>query len=620
MTTRRVFAALLSTIVAGTMTVGLASTTSSAAGPGTEDPPTPPIPQRYLDQEIDWSVCPFDAQVKQLYPQAPTTSCATVQAPMDWQDPDAHPDIDLRISYSEATEQSRGLMTTNPGGPGGAGLTLSAALGIDEPRLFEQYDLLGFDPRGFGASEPLQCLTTVEELEALPTTPDYRERTRQTHRTERAEAELLSDACSATEFGQFVSSQQTVYDMELLRALLDSRQLNFIGYSYGTWLGSWYADAYPARVGRFVLDSNMDWTHTQWLNVNLDPFSFQRRRDTMLLPWIARHADQIEGMPGTAGEVLAAYEQIRAGLVRLVKAGTSSVRGDDLDGRVASAIYGNTRFIRAALDVLVHQEYLEDPAESGEVEARHVEAAWARLAPALQQYDSLAAAKARYGISTTPTAAPAPVSPLERARARAQGRPGDEVVDLGAVGTTVRCNDTVWRDDPYFYQGAADRQTRRYPFFGYLNGVPMCAYWPYEPQDRDVDMTGSPRMLMITSEIDPATAWEGAKRSHDETSRYTRLVSIDDEGQHGQYIGSASNCAEAAGDLFVFGGELPARDRVCGTTPLPEDGSVYPVDGPLDGNAVDLPGGRHAAQPADQPNPLLQRILDRIAVRDVLAR
>jgi hypothetical protein len=93
-------------------------------------------------------------------------------------------------------------------------------------------------------------------------------------------------------------------------------------------------------------------------------------------------------------------------------------------------------------------------------------------------------------------------------------------------------------------------------------------------------------------------------------------VSIDDEGQHGQYIGSPSACVEEIGDRFVFTGELPARNRVCGTSPLPEDGSVYPVDGPVDGNAVHLPRDRSLAAKAggvNEPNRLLRATMDRVA-------
>ena len=602
----------------------------AVAAPQLTDPPTPSIPQRYLDQPIAWSVCSFDAAIKRLYPQAPTTNCAKVSVPMDWAHPDAHPDVQVAISYSTATGTSKGLMTSNPGGPGGAGLSLSAALAVDKPQLFGDFDLLGFDPRGFGASTPLQCLTTAEALNALPVTPDYKERNKLTHKVEVAEAKLQADACSATEFGQFVSSQQTVYDMDFLRALFKARQLNFIGYSYGTWLGGWYSDTYPARVGRFVLDSNMDWTHTQWDNVNFDPFSGQRRRDTQLFPWIARHADQITGLGKTPAQVLSRYNGIRASLTTLVKAGESSVRGDDLDGKIYSAIYGDARFIRATMDILVNDEFVKDPSDSGAVELRHVDKAWARLAPALQAYDTLAAIRTRYGVSAPAGAAVAPAGAalastdasaatvdtlktvMQDAREQAaRAASGDEVVNLGAIGTTVRCNDTAWNKDPNFYLKEADKMAKKYDFFGYMNGVPMCAFWKWAPQDRKLDLTGSPRILIVQGELDPATAYEGSLRTHNDTKAYTRFVAIDDEGQHGQYIGSASACAEEIGDLYVFTGELPAKDQVCGTSPLPAELSVYPVKGPVDGKAVHLPKSKTAG--TAKANPLLQQVMDTVA-------
>jgi pimeloyl-ACP methyl ester carboxylesterase len=597
----------------------LGATTATATVASPKDPPTPSIPQRYLDQPITWSVCSFDAQVKRLYPQAPTTNCAKVNVPMDWSHPDAHPDIQVAISYSKATGTSKGLMTTNPGGPGGAGLSLSAALATEKPQLFSDFDLAGFDPRGFGQSTPLQCITTAEALNALPVTPDYKERTKLTHKVEVAEAKLQADACAATEFGQFVSSQQTVYDMEFIRALFKARQLNFIGYSYGTWLGGWYADTYPSKVGRFVLDSNMDWTHTQWDNVNFDPFSGQRRRDSQLFPWIARHADQITGLGKTPAQVTAKYNGIRASLTTLVKAGESNVRGDNLDGLIYSAIYGNTRFIRATLDVLVHDEFTKDPSDSGEIELSHVDKAWARLAPNLQAYDTLAALRTRYGVSATAVApgavAAAQVDSLKdvMADARAQAATAtsaDQPVNLGAIGTTVRCNDTAWNKDPNFYTKEADKMAKKYDFFGYMNGVPMCAFWKYAPQDRKLDLTGSPRILIVQGELDPATAYEGSLRTHKDTSAVTRFVAIDDEGQHGQYIGSASSCAEAIGDKYVFSGELPGKDQVCGTTPLPEELSVYPVKGPVDGKAVPLPKSKAGST---KVNSMLQQSLDTVA-------
>ena len=186
----------------------------------------------------------------------------------------------------------------------------------------------------------------------------------------------------------------------------------------------------------------------------------------------------------------------------------------------------------------------------------------------------------------------------------------DQPVNLGAVGTTVRCNDTAWNKDPNFYLREADKMAKKYDFFGYMNGVPMCAFWKYAPQDRKLDLKGSPRILIVQGELDPATAYEGSLRTHQATLQATRFVAIDDEGQHGQYVGSASACAEEIGDRFVFTGELPGKDQVCGTSPLPAELSVYPVDGPVDGNAVHLPKSKTVQT---KVNPLLQQALDEVA-------
>ena len=578
---------------------------ADAAPPSRTDPPAPRIPERYLTQVVSWAPCWFDGAVKSRYPSAPTTSCAKVKVPMDWHAPDAHPDIELAIALSRATGASLGLLATNPGGPGGAGLTLSAALALDKPKLFERYDLLGFDPRGFGESTPLRCLTTVEELNALPTTPDYRERTDQTHAAELAGARLLAKACAATEFAAFVSSRQTVYDMEFLRALLAAPKLSFIGYSYGTWLGGWYADTYPARVGRFVLDSNMDWTHSQWDNVNFDPFSFQRRRDTQLFPWIARHAAQIQGLGATPAAVLSRYDGIRAQVVARLKAGAGIVRGDSLDGLVAGAIYSNVGLVRATLDILVFDEYAKDPA-ADRIAQEHVDRAWARLAPELQALTT--ASLGRYDARPARTVGDA----IRASLADVAGLPADEEVDIGSIGTVVRCNDTLWADTPEAYLRAADSNARTYAYYGYLNGVPMCAFWPHPPQNRIVDLAGSPPLLMVSSELDPATAFEGALRTHRDLSKVTRLVAIDDEGQHGQYVGSASTCVEEIGDKFLFDGTMPTADTLCLTSPLPAETSVFAVSGPLDRNAVPLRGPKSVGR-LHIPNPLLQKVLDQTA-------
>ena len=273
--------------------------------------------------------------------------------------------------------------------------------------------------------------------------------------------------------------------MELIRALLDSRRLNFIGYSYGTWLGGWYADTYPGRVGRFVLDSNMDFTRTQWQNVNFDPFSFQRRRDTQLFPWIARNADLIDGLGNRPARVLARYESIRAGLVSLVRSGESTQRAEDLDGNVASAIYSNVRFVRATLDILVHDEFVRDPSDDGDVDA-------APRRPGVGADQTRSCRRStpwpRSGRGTTSPSASAPVdavtAPRRRGLAEARRRGRGRAAGRGDQPRRDRHHRALQRHEVAPGGAAttceqADRNDRRYPFFGYLNGVPMCAYWPY---------------------------------------------------------------------------------------------------------------------------------------------
>ncbi|MFW6597840.1 alpha/beta fold hydrolase [Propionibacteriaceae bacterium Y2011] len=554
---KRSIRAVLSGFAVAALLATSVTATADARGRGHVGEPGPvEIPQRYLDQEVNWAPCSFDGTVKGLYPDAPDTNCATVTVPMDWQNPDDHPDIQVAIAYSEATGDSKGLMVTNPGGPGGAGLTLSAALAISKTQLFSDYDLLGFDPRGFGRSTRLSCPIDAAELAALPVTPDYRERTKQTHEVEVAEAKLLAKACSATEFAEFVDTQQTVYDMDFLRALLDHDEMNYIGYSYGTWLGTWYADTYPERVGRFILDSNMNWVGDMYDNQTSDSLSFQRRRDQMLFPWIARN-NETYGLGTTAKAVEQRYEQIRAKLVANTKAGVEGPTGYELDIAVLNPIYTNAGFPTAA-EAIVE---LGKVADSGEV------------SPAART--ALAAA--------TDNRAVTPADLLADKRAEAK-QSSEQIVDLGSVGTVVRCNDTPYGSNPQPYLRAADRDTRKYSYIGYFNTVPMCAFWPHQQQPRRMDLTGSPQLLMFQAEGDPATATEGALQSHFRTLRKTVFVGVPQEGQHGLYIDGPSACVEQIGDAFLFDAKatLPKDMTLCATSPLPGDSQVHDLRGPLD--------------------------------------
>lgn len=426
---------------------------------------------------------------------------------------------------------------------------MGAFLGAAKPRLFTDFDLLGFDPRGFGGSERTRCLTTQHKLDSLPDTPDYRERTQQTADAEIAWGKVLWEACAGDEFARFVSTQQIVHDLDFLRALFKAPKLNYIGYSYGTMLGSRYADTYPSKVRRFVLDSNMAFGKGWQQHYSAVPMSGQRRFDKQLIPWLARHADQIDGLGDTPAELKAKYESIRAKLVTLLKAGTSSVRGDRLDRRIFGDLYTNTGMVIAALEILVHDEYTKAPSTSGK---------------------------------------------------------SDEPVDLNGGFYAVMCNDTRWSTDVARHQREAERATAAYPFYGYMVGISECAFWKYPAQERAIDLKGTPRMMMVQGELDVITPYEPALREHRDTKRSTRFVAVDDEGQHGQYVFGPSSCVDEIGDRYVFDGVVPAEDVVCGTSPLPGDTEVHRVRGPVNGG-VHSSNGEMAASSRSSA---LQRVFD----------
>ena len=558
--------------------VAVASTLLLALGTGwlapieaaaVKDPPAVSIPARYLAQTLSWHKCDFSDFAHDVYPGAPVINCATIKVPMDWQHPDAHPDITLAIAYSRATGTNHRLLTSNPGGPGVAGLRLTFDTALRKTRMFTDFDLLGFDPRGFGDSQNLECLTTVGELRALPEVSDPRVRSAKTHRAEKVLAQAYAKACAETELSQFINTQQTVHDLEFLRQYLGHGQasydkLNYLGYSYGTWLGAWYADTYPSHTGRFLLDANMNWTSTMYANQKTDSFSFERRRDKMFYPWVARH-NATFGLGTTAAKVAKRYEKIRARLGRAWNAGlfvTSPVQADSI---ILSGMYRDDYF----------------PAAAENIVRLDAEAA-----------GTLDSAGRRQLVAASRRASESPdqnyFARLLDQRRRLTATADETVVTLKLGGEALRCNDTAYSHNADKLLKRADQDAKKYPFIGYDNSVSMCTYWKYPPTPRKVDLTGAPRLLMLQTEGDPATAYEGARAAHQATSRHTRLVSVDNEGQHTLYTDGLSACAEKVGDQLLFDGLLPAKDKTCSTVPLPNDTKVYSLKGPLNGKSYSL--------------------------------
>ncbi|GAB3557829.1 alpha/beta hydrolase [Spelaeicoccus albus] len=244
---RRLLAA--AAVLAVTMTAGCSAT-------GTDDDSGPsPSPSRsqtgaareYLTQHVDWSTC-FDK-----------FQCATVKVPLDWDDPDGS-EIGIAVIRTQQADNTRGTILVDPGGPGGSGFNIvKDSLGyVTTDRLQSHYAIAGFDPRGVGRSSAVDCFTDAgrDRMRSNDADPD----TDAGFKNLRSMYHRFANACQKHTGAllEHVDTESAARDMDVIRAALGERKLNYLGFSYGTKLGATYARLYPGKVGRFVLDGALD--------------------------------------------------------------------------------------------------------------------------------------------------------------------------------------------------------------------------------------------------------------------------------------------------------------------------------------------------------------------------
>ncbi|MFR9789951.1 alpha/beta hydrolase [Streptomyces sp. MB22_4] len=204
----------------------------------------------YYTQRLQWRDC-----------GAPGFQCATMKAPLDYDRPGAG-DVRLAVTRKAATGSagSLGSLLVNPGGPGGSAVDyLQQYAGLGYPaEVRARYDMVAMDPRGVARSEPVECLgdREMDTYTQTDVTPDDRAE----EDAAVAADEKFAQACGAhsARLLRHVSTVEVARDMDVLRAALGDAKLNYVGASYGTFLGATYAGLFPSRVGRVVLDGALD--------------------------------------------------------------------------------------------------------------------------------------------------------------------------------------------------------------------------------------------------------------------------------------------------------------------------------------------------------------------------
>jgi pimeloyl-ACP methyl ester carboxylesterase len=200
-----------------------------------------------------------------------------------------------RLQHTSSAADYQGAILTNPGGPGGSGLSLSAVLASvlqseNYPAAAADYDWIGFDPRGVGSSQPA---LTCDPNYLGPDRGNYIPTTHKLLKYWKTRSKAYAAACAAksSEQAALLRNDTTVdsaRDMDSIRQALGLKQITYYGFSYGTYLGQVYSTLFPSHVRRLILDSNVD-PRRVWYQANLDQDVAFNRNINIWFGWLAKY-------------------------------------------------------------------------------------------------------------------------------------------------------------------------------------------------------------------------------------------------------------------------------------------------------------------------------------------
>ncbi|MFG3496758.1 alpha/beta hydrolase [Streptomyces sp. NPDC047886] len=445
--------------------------------------------------------------------------CAELPVPLDYRDPRG-PRLTLAVSRlrTDRPEARRGTLLVIPGGPGGSGVRELTRKGEAlREATGGAYDLVAFDPRGVGGSTTASCRLAEDDrhLVTLRSWPgpdgDITENA--------ARARRVAEACDrhgGAVLRGFTTANQ-VRDTDRLRQALGEERLSAWGTSYGAYVGAVYAQKYPRRTDRWVLDSSGDPDPTRvargWL-ANMARGVEDRFPD--FAAWAADPARDEQGLrlARRPEDVRPSILALAARLDREPRATTTAgvpLTGDRLRQAIQSSLIGDAFFARLARLVTEAQDPAATPGLPAEL------------------------------------AGPVPDE--------------DAAVALGVI-----CNDVRWPESSLAtYQLAVTADRARHPLTaGMPVNVTPCPFWKHAPAGEPTRITadGPSNILMIQSLRDPATPYVGGLKMRQALGDRARLVTVD-QGGHGLYLGNGNACGDRTVTEFLTTGRRPHRDTHC---------------------------------------------------------
>jgi pimeloyl-ACP methyl ester carboxylesterase len=471
-------------------------------------PPVPPDLGSFYGQKLTWKGCGGDFQ------------CSRLTVPVDYGDPDGET-LQLAVIRMRATDQSDriGSLVINPGGPGGSGITYArAARAVISERVREHYDVVGFDPRGVGESDPVQCLTDRETdtLVAADPTPDDGAEVART-------VELMKGLAAGCDkrtgaLLAHVGTKDAARDIDVLRGALGDRRLYYLGKSYGTFLGATYAEEFPENVGRMVLDGAID--------------------------------PALSGEEVDLGQAKGFEQATRAFVADCVR-GRSCPLGSDLDRGMA-----RLRDLLHELDAAPlptndpSRPLTEGLGSLGIAVAMYDEGYWPTLRAALSQ---------AFGGDGSALLQLADVYTDRDSK-------GHYTSNQNTVIYAVNCLDRPYHGDDPVAEAKHDVTTfsKQAPTWGAFlawSELP-CAYWPVKPDTSPAPIVaaGSGPIVVVGTTRDPATPYAWAQGLADELEN-GHLLTYDGDGHTAYRRGS--RCIDKAVDAYLLRGDVPKDGLRC---------------------------------------------------------
>jgi pimeloyl-ACP methyl ester carboxylesterase len=462
----------------------------------------------YYAQKLYWTPCDNGFQ------------CARLLVPFDYSRP-GWKRFSLPVIKLAAADpgQRIGSLVVNPGGPGESGVQYAQdARSALAPAVLDRFDVIGFDPRGVGGSQPAVHCMSGTQLDKYFATDDTPDTPAQLARVV-SEGRLFARECGkhAGPLLPYVGTRSAARDLDVLRVALGDRKLTYLGKSYGTYLGAWYAQLFPRRVRALVLDGALDPDATS-TDINIT----QGEGFEVALRSFTANCMRLAGCPlGQGSDVSAGIARLQGLLDRATRTPLANGLGD---GRPANG------------SLLLE----------GVVASLYSKASWPVLTRAL---------KNAFGGDGTLL--------IELGDSLLQRKSNGSYTNLADANMAINCLDRPWPRALTAWRSIASQAAKAAPQFGasIVWGSLACAYWPAKsvPLPK-ITAAGAPPILVVGTTRDPATPYRWAQALARELKSGV-LLGWNGDGHTAYRMGST--CVDTIVNSYLIRGAVPRSGTVC---------------------------------------------------------